>query len=68
MIRSDMIEAMEFPHLVNKYQVSGVPLTIVNEVLRIEGALPEEMFIDRLTAFLDPSAGPVADKQSGARD
>jgi glutaredoxin-like protein len=55
-IRSDMIEAMEFPHLVNRYQVSAVPLTVVNEVLRIEGALPEEMFVERLLTVLDPSA------------
>lgn len=56
MIRADMIEAMEFPHLVNRYQVGAVPLTVVNEVLRIEGALPEEMYVERLMTVLDPSA------------
>jgi predicted DsbA family dithiol-disulfide isomerase len=55
-IRSDMIEAMEFPQLVNRYQVDAVPLTIVNEVLRIEGAMPEEMFVERLMTVLDASA------------
>lgn len=56
LIRSDMVECMEFPHLVNRYQVSAVPLTVINEVLRIEGAYPEAMFVQRLMTVTDPSA------------
>lgn len=40
-IRADMIEGSEFPQLVERYDVSGVPKTIVNEVHSFEGALPE---------------------------
>jgi len=56
MIRSDMVECMEFPHLVNRYMVSAVPLIVINEVLRIEGAYPEEAFVERLMTVNDPSA------------
>lgn len=39
-IRADMVESAEFPELVKKYQVSGVPKTIVNGVHSFEGAQP----------------------------
>ncbi|MCA9969323.1 MAG: thioredoxin family protein, partial [Anaerolineales bacterium] len=31
LIHSDMVEAIEFPHLSNKYHVHGVPRTVINE-------------------------------------
>ncbi|MCJ7632982.1 FAD-dependent oxidoreductase, partial [Candidatus Bathyarchaeota archaeon] len=40
-IHADMVEASEFPHLAQKYSISGVPKTIINEVYSFEGALPE---------------------------
>ena len=40
-IRADMVEASEFPQLVQKYRVTAVPKTIVNEAYSFEGALPE---------------------------
>ena len=39
-IRADMVEASEFPQLAQKYKVTGVPKTIVNETYSFEGALP----------------------------
>ncbi|SYZ73143.1 Glutaredoxin-like domain protein (fragment) [Candidatus Zixiibacteriota bacterium] len=45
-ITSDMVEATEFPHLANKYQVYGVPKTVVNEKIHIEGAVPEPKFVE----------------------
>lgn len=39
-IRAEMVETQEFPHLVQKYSVSSIPKTIVNEVYSFEGALP----------------------------
>jgi alkyl hydroperoxide reductase subunit F len=39
-IRADMIEGSEFPQLVQKYDVTGVPKTIINELYSFEGALP----------------------------
>ncbi len=43
-ITADMVEMTEFPHLVQKYDVMGVPKTIVNEEFSIEGAAPEKAF------------------------
>ena len=40
------VEATEFPDLARRYQVSGVPKTIVNEEIEILGALPEDAFIE----------------------
>ncbi len=47
-IKSDMVEATEFPHLARKYNVMGVPRTIINETDFIEGAVPEEMLLDKI--------------------
>jgi len=47
-IKADMIEAIEFPHLANRYGVRGVPKTIANDIVEIEGALPEQMFVERV--------------------
>ncbi len=48
LIRSDMVEAVEFPHLSNKYHVHGVPRTVINETVHIEGAAPEKMLLGKL--------------------
>ena len=45
MVRADMVEASEFPHLVHKYNVFGVPKTVVNEGVSFEGAQPEPLFL-----------------------
>ncbi len=39
-VRADMIDAAQFPELAQRYQVSGVPRTVVNERPAFEGALP----------------------------
>jgi glutaredoxin-like protein len=44
-VRCDMVEATEFPHLAQRYMVYGVPKTIMNESISLEGAVPEEVFL-----------------------
>jgi predicted DsbA family dithiol-disulfide isomerase len=44
-ITTAAVEATEFMDLSRKYQVTGVPKTIINETVEILGALPEEMFV-----------------------
>jgi predicted DsbA family dithiol-disulfide isomerase len=44
-ITASALEATEFIELSQRYRVSGVPKTIVNEEVEILGALPEEMFV-----------------------
>jgi hypothetical protein len=48
LVIADMVEATEFPHLAIKYQLMGVPKTVINEELHIEGAIPERMLIQRI--------------------
>jgi predicted DsbA family dithiol-disulfide isomerase len=51
-ITADMVEATEFPHLANKYQVYGVPRTVINETIHIEGAVPEATLVNELMKAL----------------
>ena len=51
-VRADMVEAQEFPHLSSKYQVMGVPRTVINEQTHIEGAAPEPMVMQKLQEAL----------------
>jgi glutaredoxin-like protein len=53
MVRADMVEATEFPHLATKYQVMGVPRTVINETTHIEGAAPEPMVLEKLREALE---------------
>ena len=48
LVRADMIEAIEFPHLSMKYQVQGVPRTVINETAHLEGAAPEQMLMAKV--------------------
>lgn len=48
LVRADMVEAIEFPHLAIKYHVHGVPKTVVNETFFIEGAVPEVIFVQQI--------------------
>ncbi len=48
LIRADMIEASEFPHLANRYGVYAVPKVVMNDRVSFEGALPEKAFVEYL--------------------
>lgn len=48
LVTGDMVEAIEFPHLSNKYHVHGVPRTVINETVHQEGAVPEPMLLAKL--------------------
>ncbi len=47
-VHADMVEIQEFPHLSTKYQVMGVPRTVVNESVHIEGAAPESLVLEKV--------------------
>jgi len=51
-IRADMIEATEFPQLAQKYDVMGVPRTVINETGFIEGAGSEPMVLAKIKEVL----------------
>lgn len=48
LVRADMVESSEFPHLVVKYHVFGVPMMVVNEDVHFEGAQPEPLFLTQV--------------------
>ncbi|MCP4221063.1 MAG: glutaredoxin [bacterium] len=50
-IKGDMVEASEFQEMSQKYNVMGVPRTIINETSFIEGAAPEKMVVDKIKAL-----------------
>jgi predicted DsbA family dithiol-disulfide isomerase len=45
-IRSECVEANEFPELSQRYQVMAVPKIIINDVVEFEGAIPERDFVN----------------------
>ncbi|MCI0625977.1 MAG: thioredoxin family protein [Acidobacteria bacterium] len=55
-ITADLIEATQFPELAERYNVRGVPHTVVNETETIIGSLPELEFVDQLLAALGQGA------------
>ncbi len=65
LVTADMVEAMEFPHLANKYEVYGVPRSVINEVIHIEGAVPEDMFMEELMKVTDKKEMEELQKQFG---
>ena len=52
-VTAAMVEATEFPHLANRYQVYGVPRTVINDVIHVEGAVPESALINKLMSVND---------------
>ena len=49
-VRATAIEATEFPALADAMEVWAVPKVVVNGIPQYEGALPERVFVQRLTA------------------
>ncbi|MCU0608022.1 MAG: thioredoxin family protein [Candidatus Edwardsbacteria bacterium] len=48
LVTAAMVESTEFPHLAHQYNVAGVPRTIFNGTVSLEGAAPEALFIEKL--------------------
>ena len=52
MVRADGVESSEFPQLAVKYQVAGVPRTVINENTSLEGAAPPDMLLEKIQEAL----------------
>jgi len=59
-VTADSVDATQFPELADHYGVRGVPRTIVNDTIHIEGAVPEAMLMAELTPILELQAPPAA--------
>lgn len=51
-IIAEMIEAIEFEDLANKYEVMAVPKIVINDKVEFEGAVPEEYFAEQVIKAL----------------
>ena len=47
-IRGDCVEATEFPELSQRYNVAGVPKTMINYQAEFVGAAPEGFVLDKV--------------------
>ena len=59
LIRADVIEMTEFPHLVQRYSVMSVPHVVINEDTSFVGAQPAEVFIEQIHMALRASYNPM---------
>lgn len=48
LIRADVIDVGEFPHLVQKYAVIGVPKVVINNKIEFVGAFSEDLFAEHV--------------------
>lgn len=62
-VRADMIDAAEFPQLVQRYQVHGVPRVVINGRPAFEGALPPEQAMMEIIRLSNPEAWEMIDAQ-----
>ena len=64
-VSADVVEASEFPELAQRYQIYGVPKTVINDRVAFEGALPEERFVSAVLRALDGTSQtpPAQDEQ-----
>ena len=51
-VTADVIEASEFPELIQRYGVRGVPKTVINGTVGVEGAVPEAALLSRVNEAL----------------
>ena len=52
-ITADVIEISEFVDLAQRYQVQGVPKTVINDRVEFAGALPEPRFVQQVLQALE---------------
>ena len=47
-VKAEVIECQEFPEVAQRYQVSGVPKTVINDRAEFVGAVPDEIFVNAI--------------------
>jgi predicted DsbA family dithiol-disulfide isomerase len=64
-IRADVIEIGEFPRLAQRYQVRGVPTTVLNEQTLVVGAMDERMLLEQVMKVAEGAGLPPPSRQAG---
>lgn len=47
-VKADVIDTSEFPHIGLKYNVMGIPKTVINDKIEFVGVLPEDLFLEHI--------------------
>ncbi len=47
-VKAEIVEASEFPEVSRRYQVMGVPKTVINDKSEFVGAVPDEIFLNAI--------------------
>ena len=55
-ITADVVEVSEFIDLAQRYNVQGVPKTVINDRVEFTGALPEPRFVQEVLKALQPKS------------
>jgi len=53
-ITADVVEVSEFIDLAQRYNVQGVPKTVINDRVEFTGALPAPRFVQEVLKALQP--------------
>jgi len=53
-ITADVVEVSEFVDMLQRYQVQGVPKTVVNDRFEMVGAYPEPRFMQEVLKAVEP--------------
>ena len=46
LVSATAVSAIEYPDLIRRYRVTGVPKIVMNERVELLGAQPEDVFVD----------------------
>ncbi len=61
-VQADVVEVSEFPDLIERYQVMGVPKVVINDLVAFEGAVPADVFVRQIRAAVQ---APLSQGSSG---
>lgn len=60
-VSAEVVEVQEFPDMAQRYQVMGVPKTVINDKAEFVGAVPDEVFLNAiLEAIGEPPMEPAS--------
>jgi predicted DsbA family dithiol-disulfide isomerase len=65
LVTASAVEVSEFPDLIQRYRVNGVPKTVANDRNEVLGALPEDAFLREALRGFVPEGPPEPDAPAG---
>jgi glutaredoxin-like protein len=64
-VRAEVVEVTEFPELAHAYGVMGVPKIVVNDEVEVEGAVPEDTFLQAVLGAVGTSVTAASQHGGG---